>query len=197
MAGRIMIARYLTHPEVVIDPSVPVKSWGLNDVGQARIAALIASDALMGTGLVISSDEQKAIDAAKPISTAIDARWEIRPDTHENDRTATGFLPGPEFEATADAFFAEPDTSVRGWETARAAQARIVREVEAVLSAHKSKDVLFVGHGGVGTLLYCHLAGEKISRSFDQMPGGGCYFTFEIETRAPRHHWRPIEALSS
>jgi broad specificity phosphatase PhoE len=87
----------------------------------------------------------------------------------ENDRSATGFLPPSEFEATADRFFAEPDWSVRGWETARAAQARIVAAVRTAL-LDISGDALFVEHGGVGTLLYCALRRVEIDRRYDQGP---------------------------
>ena len=71
---------------------------------------------------------------------------------HENDRSATGYLPGPEFEATADRFFAEPQISVRGWERAIDAQARILGAVAETLARHPGGDLLLVGHGAVGTL---------------------------------------------
>ena len=78
---------------------------------------------------------------------------------YENDRSATGFLESEEFEATAGQFFAHPTKSVRGWETAVRAQVRIVTEVEDALSGIAGDgDILFVGHGAVGTLLYCHYA---------------------------------------
>jgi len=47
----------------------------------------------------------------------------------ENDRSATGYLEPQEFETTANAFFAYPERSIRGWETAQAAQTRIVEAV--------------------------------------------------------------------
>ena len=43
---------------------------------------------------------------------------EERPGIGENDRSATGFVPAEEFEALADTFFADPHTSIRGWERA-------------------------------------------------------------------------------
>ena len=86
----------------------------------------------------------------------------------ENDRSATGFLVPDEFQAVADQFFSQPDISVRGWERAVDAQARIVREVEHVLGRDEQGDVLFIGHGGVGTLLYCYYSGVAIDRSYDQ-----------------------------
>ncbi len=190
-----MIARYLSHPQVTIDPAIPVPEWGLNAEGAARVARLAASNALAGTTRVISSAETKAIETAKPLAKALGCPLEIREAMHENDRSATGFLPPDAFEATADAFFAQPDTPIRGWETARAAQARIVREVRTVLTGWHTGDCLFVGHGGVGTLLWCHLAGRPIARANDQPPGGGNLFAFPIPEGPPHTPWQPMEAL--
>ena len=100
-------------------------------------------------------------------------------------------LPPDVFEATADRFFAEPDRSVDGWETARAAQARIVAAVEQVLAAAPPGDVAIVSHGGVGTLLLCALSGSPITRELDQ-PGQGHWFAFERESRRVLHGWRPL-----
>ena len=62
----------------------------------------------------------------------------------------------------ADQFFAVPNESVRGWERAADAQTRIVTEAMRVMRQAPDGDILMVGHGGVGTLLYCHLAGLEI-----------------------------------
>jgi broad specificity phosphatase PhoE len=115
---------------------------------------------------------------------------------HENDRSATGFLVPDEFQAVADQFFANPEISVRGWEPAVDAQSRIVREVEYVLARERPGDVLFVGHGGVGTLLYCHYAGVAIDRIHDQPAGdGGNFFAFTKDGRRVRHSWCPLEDI--
>lgn len=188
--------RYLTHPQVLIDPAKEIHDWSLNDAGLARINMLAASDALAGTTTVISSAETKALETAQPLAEALGCPLGVRVQMHENDRSATGFLPQDEFEAVADQFFAMPDTSVRGWETARAAQARIVREVGDSLRDLRDGDVLFVGHGGVGTLLYCHLKGLPISREYDQGPGGGYYFECPLRSSAEVSVWQPLEALT-
>jgi hypothetical protein len=31
---------YISHPQVRVDPAVPVSDWGLSEVGRARLAAL-------------------------------------------------------------------------------------------------------------------------------------------------------------
>ncbi len=188
--------RYLSHPQVLIDPAIPVQNWSLTDFGKERVAALATSGALIGTQRVISSAETKAIETAAPLAEALGCPLEIREAMHENDRSATGFLPPEEFECVADQFFAKPYESVRGWETAIAAQNRIVSEVQECLRTNKAGDVLFVGHGGVGTLLFCYLSGCRISREFDQGPGGGgYYFEFAGPQAKPNSRWQPLENL--
>jgi broad specificity phosphatase PhoE len=184
---------YVTHPQVRIDPATPVPEWGLNEVGIARMEALAGRPWVATLGLVVSSTERKALDAAEALARLSGAPMLVREGLHENDRSATGFLPPPEFEATADQFFARPQESVRGWERAVDAQARIVSGVQAVLREAPEGNVAFVGHGGVGTLLYCHLAGEPISRSRDQGPGGGNVFAFDRSRGVMLHGWRPLE----
>jgi broad specificity phosphatase PhoE len=117
----------------------------------------------------------------------------------ENDRSATGFLPPPEFERLADEFFAHPDQSIKGWETAAHAQQRIVDAVERVVAADTTLgSIAIVSHGAVGTLLYCHLRGVPIARIHDQPAnGGGNYYSFDIPRSAPLHRWRAIDTLAT
>lgn len=186
---------YLTHPEVEIDPEVAVDLWPLSDKGRARAVLLAGSGVLAGVRQIVSSAETKAQDTAAPLAAALGLTVITRPLMHENDRSAAGFLPPAEFETVADAFFAEPDLSVRGWETARAAQTRIVGETLTVLRDAPPGDLLLVGHGAVGTLLMCHIAGWPIDRRHDQAAGGGCLFRAERSSLRLRHGWQRIEAL--
>jgi broad specificity phosphatase PhoE len=187
--------RYLTHPQVKIEPAVPVPSWGLSDVGRTRAEALANAGWLSQTTQIIASGERKAIETAEIIAGVLSVPVEVRDAMHENDRSTTGFLPSNEFEAVADQFFAQPLASIRGWERAIDAQLRIVREVERVLARNRSGDVLFVGHGAVGTLLFCHYSGFAIDRAHDQPAGGGHYFTLVKDGRRVLHPWRRMEDL--
>jgi broad specificity phosphatase PhoE len=94
----------------------------------------------------------------------------------------------------ADQFFASPGSSVRGWERAVDAQARIVRAVSGIPD---SDTVAIVAHGAVGTLLYCYLAGEPIARRWDQPPnGGGNYYSFTLSPRRVFSWWRAFDAIT-
>ena len=187
--------RYLTHPQVKIDPAIPVTSWGLSDVGRTRTETLANTGLFSGTTQIISSGERKAIETAEIIGRELNVTVEVREAMHENDRSATGFLQLDEFETVANQFFAHPVVSIRGWERAIDTQLRIVREVEHVLARNRAGDVLFVGHGAVGTLLFCHYSGFVIDRAYDQPAGGGHYFAFMKDGRRVLHPWRPMEYL--
>jgi broad specificity phosphatase PhoE len=185
--------RYLTHPQVKIEPVIPVPSWDLSEVGRTRTETLATAGWLSDTTQVISSGERKAIETAETIGGILNVAVEVREAMHENDRSATGFLPSDEFETVATEFFAQPLMRIRGWERAIDAQLRIVREVELVLARNRAGDVLFVGHGAVGTLLFCHYSGFAIDRAYDQPAGGGHYFAFVKDGRRVLHPWRRME----
>lgn len=190
-------AFYASHPQVQIDPAVPVPLWGLSAIGRER--AILASHQEWAQQItrIISSAETKAIETANIFAARLGLTPDIREHMHENDRSATGFLPPAEFETVADAFFASPNSSIRGWETAAAAQARIISEVDTVLAAHEGGgDILVVGHGAVGTLLMTHLLGLPVSRTLDQPGGGGNVFAFDLLTRAVIHRWRRFEEMA-
>jgi broad specificity phosphatase PhoE len=167
---------YLTHPEVVIDPDIPVPEWGLSETGRERAAKAAFLPFAKDIRQVISSTERKALETAQVFAGRMGVFQRALPFLHENDRSATGFLPPAEFEQTADLFFADPYTSVRGWERAIDAQDRIVNGVKSALRHVGEEDpILFVGHGAVGTLLMCHLMATPISRHHDQRRGGSWY----------------------
>lgn len=184
---------FVTHPEVVIDPAVPVPRWHLRDSGIAKLRRFAASGAIAGVAQVWASTECKAIETAGILAAALGLGLRVREDLGENDRSATGFLPPPEFERMADAFFANPTESVRGWERAVDAQARIVAAVRAVVAeSGKAGDILVAAHGAVGALLRGHLLGAPISRMLDQ-PAPGCWFAVDLPAwRLPAPEWQVL-----
>ncbi|MGX9963007.1 histidine phosphatase family protein [Roseomonas sp. F4] len=184
---------FLTHPEVAIDPAVPVPDWPLSPRGLARSRAMLAEPWVANIGAVFSSTERKARDMAEILAGHRGLRVTQMEALGENDRSATGYLPPTEFEAMADAFFARPLESVRGWERAADAQARILAAVRTVLAQAPPGDVAIVAHGGVGALLLCHIKGVAISRAEDQPgSGGGNRFVFDAARWRLLSGWQRI-----
>lgn len=186
----------ITHADVVVDPEVPVPDWGLNARGAARHEAL--AETWKGTrpapDTVWSSSEQKAREGAAILARTFDRAVQIEPGLGENDRSATGFIPEPEFSRVATGFFANPDLSIRGWERARDAQARIVAAVDRVIAQSPGTgDIAILTHGGVATLLLCARTGHPIDESLGPgIPGGGAVCVYD--NSGLRRGWRAIEA---
>jgi broad specificity phosphatase PhoE len=186
--ARVLI---ITHPEVEPDPETAVPRWALAPVGVNRMRAFAASAELAHVTSIWASDERKAIEAAGVLGGGLQLGVKIEPDLHENDRSATGYLPPGEFEAVADAFFSQPTESVRGWERAIDAQARMATAVQRITDAARAGDIAIVAHGGVGSLLLCRHLGESISRAHDQ-PHQGCWWSFDRNTGEVLTRWRAI-----
>lgn len=192
-----MIGVYLTHPQVLVDASIPVPEWGLSEIGRTRLLAIRQRPWVRSLAGIVSSAERKAKEAAAILAEAAGVEFRAVAEMGENDRSATGYLPPLEFEKAADWFFANPQQSFRGWERAIDAQARIVSAFDAALEGWPpDRPIAFVGHGAVGTLLKCHLAGLAISRSGDQPPGGGNIFVFRLSDRRLLCDWTPVETFT-
>jgi len=182
----------ISHPEVVVDPTRPVPNWHLSARGIERMTRFASSPIVDGVTAIFSSTETKAIEAAQILGEVRHLPVAIRSGLEEIDRSASGFLPMPEFENTADGFFAEPERSVRGWERAIDAQARIVRAIDRLLNDPPAGDIAVVTHGGVGTLLLCDYLRVPITRKLDQTSQGH-YWIFDTALRTVLHGWRPLE----
>ena len=191
------IIYFITHPEVIIDPKVPVPHWPLSERGFVRMRRLLQQPWVPEITSIYCSTEQKAIDGASVLAEHLLLPVQRVAALGENDRSSTGFLPPVEFEAVVEQFFAYPHESVRGWETAAAAQRRIVGAVTTVIKGDTSPGAIaIVSHGGVGTLLLCHLANYPIARSHDQPgSGGGNYYAFQAASKALLYGWKAIDEI--
>ena len=184
---------FVTHPEVVIDPAIPVPEWPLSVQGRRRMGLFI-DEALAGRRVtaVWSSAERKALDGGEIVAERLGVPHRIDEALGENDRSATGFLPPEEFWPVVAEFFSRPDESVRGWATARDEQTRIVEAVKRLSREETTTgDLVVVSHGGVGQLLSAHLQGVEIGdEDRPQHPGGGCWMTLDRETLTITESWR-------
>jgi broad specificity phosphatase PhoE len=201
---------FITHPDVTIDPAKPIERWGLSPRGRERMRALLGQPWLRQVGCVLSSSEQKALDGAEILLSALAVPYRVVPELGEFDRSSTGLLPPDEFLRLVDEFFRWPDRSIRGWEPAAQAQSRVLAAVRAAAANWlasppdaKATDLAFIAHGAVGALLLAHLSGAAISRDFAQPSpaptdppgsGGGNYFRFSLRSLELAHGWRAIDA---
>jgi broad specificity phosphatase PhoE len=62
---------FVTHPDVIIDPERPIERWPLSPRGRERMQALLSQPWVRRIGRVLSSSEQKALDGAEILVTAL------------------------------------------------------------------------------------------------------------------------------
>src|SRR5688572_1679509 len=105
---------FITHPDVVIDPAIPVPRWPLSERGRSRMQCLRKRAWMAYVAAIYCSTEQKAIDGAAILAEALGMPFYQMAALGENDRSATGYLPKGEFDTTVDAFFTRPGESIRG-----------------------------------------------------------------------------------
>jgi len=183
---------FITHPEARADPTLPVEEWELTERGRERMRGFARGPEVGGVRALWSSRERKAAQAARILGDRLGLPAHELEQLAEHDRSSTGYLPPELFEAAVETFFAEPLLSFRGWETAAAAQERIIDALETVLARSPAGgDIAIVAHGGVGTLLLCHLKGTQTHRAEDQ-PEQGHYYAFDRDSRRVLHGWRPL-----
>jgi len=186
---------FITHPDVEIDPALPVPQWPLSARGRARMTTLLAKPWVRDIRSIYCSAERKAVEGAEILAAGLGLGFMAVETLGENDRSSTGYLPKAEFETVADLFFARPSDSVRGWERAMDAQRRIVAAMADILLRPPSGgSIAVISHGAVGALYLCHLKRAPISRAEDQpATGGGNYFAFDTDGVVLRHGWRSID----
>ena len=184
---------FITHAEVDIDPAVPVPEWGLSETGAARHAGFAKRAPEFCA--IWSSTERKAREGAAFLADAQNLSVQSDPELGENDRSATGFLPPDVFEKAADAFFEYPDISYKGWETAIAAQTRVVSALQRIVSASPKGDVAVVAHGAVGALTRAWAMGSQISRAHDQIGSCGNVMVLARPDLAFVRGWTPMEQV--
>jgi broad specificity phosphatase PhoE len=186
---------FITHPHVVISRDVPIREWPLSELGMHRMRLGLRQPWTASITSIYCSTEQKAIDGATILGEHLSLECTKVQALGENDRSSTGFLPLEDFECVADEFFAKPQVCVRGWERAVDAQDRITSAVERIVATDQTSGAIaIVSHGAVGTLLYCKLTSQAISRRYDQpQNSGGNYFWFSLLPTEVYSSWRPLD----
>lgn len=190
-------ALYISHPQVVIDPSVLVPNWSLSERGRERAAGFAGATMVKGLKRLVCSHEVKAQETAAILGEALGIAVEERDGFEEIDRSVPGYVPADRFEELANLCFAQPEQSAEGWERAVDAQARVVAAFQAVIADHDvTQPIGFVGHGGVGTLLKSFLAHRPISRAGDQPLGGGNAYIVRLPDGPLLGDWTPFERFA-
>jgi broad specificity phosphatase PhoE len=192
--GKLPTAYYFTHTQVRVDPTVPVRGWNLSDEGRARLLRVVNAPWVARVTRVVASSEYRTVETAHIFAARRNLPVEVKPEIDDSKRPPSEFLAVMDLDRTVDAFFARPEESARpGWEPAADAQRRVAAGIDALIDGSSDDgDLLIIGHGRIGTLLFCHLAGLPISRDHFQPTPGGNLFAFDRTSRKVLFGWRGV-----
>jgi len=189
----VPVVYFITHPDVVVDPAVPAPEWRLSPRGRTRMTSFCDLPFVRSITGVYASNERKAMDGGEILAARNGLTVQVRPALHENDRSATGCHLRNSARrrmrsslARTKAFGAGKGRRTPRRGSSPAQQASHATKRPAGTSASSS-------HGGVATLLLCHLLRQPISRTLEQ-PGttGGNYFVSDRASLALIHDWKDI-----
>jgi broad specificity phosphatase PhoE len=148
-ALRLLLIR---HAQPAIEPGLPAHQWRLSDEGRRQSARLAGRLAGYAPGLIVSSQEPKAIETAAILAEALGAAHLTQADLGEHRRQRVSYQSPEAFLETLALFFARPDDLVFGEETARQAGDRFARGVQTALQACPQGCLAIAAHGTVISL---------------------------------------------
>jgi broad specificity phosphatase PhoE len=89
---------FVTHPDVLIDPAMPVPEWPLSSHGRERMARATTLPWIGGVRAAWSSRERKARDGAEMLAGHLHLPVYELAKLGENGRSTFRYLPRAEFE---------------------------------------------------------------------------------------------------
>jgi broad specificity phosphatase PhoE len=186
---------FITHPQVIVDPTIPMTEWKLSEEGRMRMEEFSRCDSVGNLAAIYTSVEWKAHECAIILAKRHSLNVVVVSGLEEVDRSAIGYLPPDIFDACVNEFYLKPEESICGRERAVDAQVRIAGAVSNILKLdHSIGDVALISHGGVGCLLFAYLLGAPISRKLQQVSQtGGSYLVIPLHNPKLTCGWHVLE----
>ena len=142
----------IRHSVVLVDPTIPAAQWQLSANGRFRCHQLADQLRLYQPTRFITSDEAKAVETGQIMAAQLGLPCTIGADLHEHNRAGLPFFEDKAAWATAVShFFAHPDQSVLGEETAVQARQRLARAIARQQQQYPQDKLALVSHGRILT----------------------------------------------
>ena len=151
--GKLILVKH-APPQIV--PRVVSHRWVLAEEECRRCDWLTDELTAQGVTRLYSSLEPKALETAALVAVQIGLAVEPCRDLHENDRTGLDFVGPDELRRRLREFFAQPDRTMIGNETANDALRRFAQSIRNIASKAHSKALAIVTHGTVLSLFVAH-----------------------------------------
>lgn len=148
---------FLRHGKTIQDKSKPISQWRLAETGKKTAKELAASGIFDDVDIVISSNEKKAYQTAKPFADRIGKRIIKISELSELNRDKGGLLTQENYRRMMVKIFKELDFEAYKWETSRHALRRFKHAIENIDKQYHNKKILIVIHGIVMSLYFADI----------------------------------------
>ena len=149
---------FITHPEVIPDPGIPISMWDYTDYGASRWDKILSKLWIKDIEKLYSSPETRAIKAAQRMADSLNYNLHVREDLGPVKRPTDKVLTPEEFAAARGLFYQFSTISNAGWEKAVDAQHRIIVTVDTILQESQNvHHIAVVSHEDLCILLLCHV----------------------------------------
>ena len=150
----------IRHSLSKLDPDLPPHQWGLTEEGRVRCVPLAELVAVHNPGVVITSDEPKAVETGEILARELGVSRCTAANIHEHRRESGVILSQKEFLDKIAALFENPERCVFGLESAQQALNRFSDAVDSIMAGYPDLNVTIVTHGTVMSLYYGALTGN-------------------------------------
>ena len=157
---------FLRHATTKFDPKKPAHKWILKDEGIEQIRKLCDDEIFHDVDIIISSDENKAIQTAYYIARKTEKEIITNSALNELNRGEMVIETDREYRDCVRAIFSE--IHVGGWESAENALKRFRSEITKIDQKYTDKIILIVSHGIILSLYFGHLQSIEKSKFFER-----------------------------
>lgn len=149
------------HAETRFDDKNKISKWILTEKGRKDAIKLFSSDFFDDVDIIITSDEEKAYQTARPLSERLHKEIIREKDLNEILRDFGKYLKTKaEYLNTMKLCIENRDQSYNKWESANHALNRFSKKIQEIDSKYSNMKILIVAHGGVINLYFA----EKLGR---------------------------------
>lgn len=148
---------FLRHAETIQDKNKLISQWVLTEKGKSAAEKLATSGVFYDVEIIISSNENKAYQTAKPIADKLDKKIIKIPELNELHRDKGGLFTQKNYNRMMIRIFEDLDFTAHEWETCRHALNRFKRAVTKIDNQYNNKRILIVAHGIVMSLYFADM----------------------------------------
>ncbi len=148
---------FLRHGSTLMNPETPAASWILSEEGKKEVVELVQTGVFDDINIIISSDEQKAIQTAKPLADRLHKKVILEKNFRELERGTASIKEKQDYNRVVMRIFEDKEYSYQTWETAINTLKRFNKGLEKIERNYSDSKILVISHRIILSLYFAEL----------------------------------------